>query len=131
LELLHEIPDLKLVFDTGNPVFQLDRSKPEPYPWQDSLAFYHDVKDAIEHVHVKDAKINSMGEVQYCFAGEGEGHVPEILTDLKKRNYDGFIAIEPHMGKVFHQDDMASISKNQYDIYLKYGQRFEYLLTKI
>lgn len=37
LRLVEEVPGLKLIFDTGNPVFQRDRSKPEPTlgktPW--------------------------------------------------------------------------------------------------
>ena len=40
LRLVEEVPGLKLVFDTGNPVFQRDRSKPEPYPWQDPMEFW-------------------------------------------------------------------------------------------
>ena len=131
LELLHEIPDLKLVFDTGNPVFQLDRSKAQPYPWQDSLAFYRDVKDAILHIHIKDAKIDDYGNVQYCFAGEGDGYITEILSDLLRSNYKGFIAIEPHMGKVFHEDNMSSVTKNQYEIYFQYGQKLELLVANL
>ena len=54
LRLLEEVPGLRLVFDTGNPVFQRDRSKPQPYPWQNALEFYHKIKHAIAHVHIKD-----------------------------------------------------------------------------
>jgi sugar phosphate isomerase/epimerase len=32
LELLDKCPGLKLVFDTANPVFNSDRSKPKPWP---------------------------------------------------------------------------------------------------
>lgn len=132
LRLLDEIPELKLVFDTGNPIFQRDRSKKAPHPWQNSLDFYHQVKDAIAHVHIKDAIMRPDDEKpQYTFPGEGAGHVIEIMQDLKKRNYQGFIAIEPHMGKVFHHSDQDDQKTNQYDIYLQYGHRMEQLIEKL
>lgn len=132
LRLLNEVPDLKLVFDTGNPVFQKDRSKEEPYPWQNALEFYHKVKDHIAHVHVKDAIIDSeTGEPKYVFAGEGEAYVIEILTDLVRSDYTGFLAIEPHMGKVFHEDFNSVNGSYEYDIYLEYGRRFEKLVNSI
>ena len=51
LRLVEEIPGLKLVFDTGNPVFQRDRSKPEPFPWQDAFEFWEKVRDHVVHIH--------------------------------------------------------------------------------
>jgi sugar phosphate isomerase/epimerase len=35
-------------------------------------------------------------------AGEGNGHVPEILKDAAATGYDGFLALEPHLGKAEH-----------------------------
>jgi len=132
LRLLDEVPDLKLVFDTGNPVFQRDRSKEEPYPWQNALEFYHKVKDHIAHVHVKDAVIDhDSGVPKYVFAGEGEAYVTEILTDLLGSGYTGFLAIEPHVGKVFHEDFSSADGSYEYDIYLEYGKRFETLVNAI
>lgn len=129
LRLLQEVPDLKLVFDTGNPVFQRDRSKPQPYPWQNALEFYHQVKHAIAHVHIKDGIMHhEEGEPEYTFAGEGQGFTKEIVTDLLSNGYEGFIAIEPHIGKVFHTEDEDSNPQREYDLYLEYGQRFEQLV---
>lgn len=128
LRLLEEVPDLKLIFDTGNPIFQRDRSQPEPYPWQDSLRFYHRVKEAIVHVHIKDAVINDEDEVHYVFAGEGDGYVTEILADLWQSEYEGFVAIEPHVGKVFHEDFKSKDANREYDMYKEYGQKFEQLI---
>ena len=129
LRLLDEIPNLKLVFDTGNPVFQRDRSKPTPYPWQNALEFYHKVKHAIAHVHIKDGIMHQeVGEPEYTFAGEGQGFTKEIVTDLLATNYKGFIAIEPHIGKVFHTKEQTANPQRAYDLYLEYGQRFEQLL---
>jgi sugar phosphate isomerase/epimerase len=124
LRLLEEVPGLQLIFDTGNPIFQRDRSKSEPYPWQDALEFYHSVKHAIVHVHIKDAVMNE-DEVRYVYAGEGDGYITEILTDLQQSGYEGFIAIEPHVGKVFHEDFNSKDANREYDIYREYGQRFE------
>jgi len=132
LRLLDEVPHLKLVFDTGNPVFQRDRSKPEPYPWQNSLEFYHKVKHAIAHVHVKDGIMHaSEGEPEYTFAGEGSAHVEAILEDLLRSGYDGMIAIEPHIAKVFHLKDQNADESRAYNLYVAYGQRFEKLLNEI
>lgn len=132
LRLLDEVPGLQLVFDTGNPVFQRDRSKESPYPWQNAFEFYRKVKHAIAHIHIKDAIMHSEeGEPEYTFAGEGQGYVQEILADLLADSYDGFIAIEPHIGKVFHLKDQAAQPEREYQLYLEYGKRFEKLVNAI
>ena len=130
LRLLEEVPNLKLVFDTGNPVFQRDRSKQPPYPWQNALAFYHKIKHAIAHVHIKDGIMHQEeGDPEYTFAGEGQGFTKEIVADLIANGYTGFIAIEPHIAKVFHSEEQASNPQREYDLYLEYGQRFEQLVA--
>jgi sugar phosphate isomerase/epimerase len=58
LRLIENVPGLRLVFDTGNPVYTDDRSKPKPYPKQSSWEFYEIVKDHISHIHIKDAVWN-------------------------------------------------------------------------
>ena len=129
LKLIEEVPGLRLVFDTGNPVFQRDRSKPKPYPWQNALEFYHKVKHAIAHIHIKDGIMHGeVGDPEYTYAGQGEGHTKAILMDLMANHYNGFIAIEPHIGKVFHASEQESNPQREYDLYLEYGQRFERLL---
>jgi len=47
LKLIENVPGLKLVFDTGNPVYTDDHSKPYPYPKQSSWEFYQIVKNHI------------------------------------------------------------------------------------
>jgi len=132
LRLLAEVPDLKLVFDTGNPVFQRDRSKPPPYPWQNALEFYHIVKHAIAHVHIKDGIMHQEeGEPEYTFAGKGQGFTKEIVADLIASGYDGFIAIEPHVGKVFHTSATESNPEREYNLYLEYGKDFEALVNSV
>ena len=130
LRLLEEVPNLRLVFDTGNPIFQRDRSKSSPYPWQNAWAFYQQVKHAIAHVHIKDAKMyQEEGEPEYTFPGQGDAYLKEILNDLKQSAYDGFIAIEPHVGKVFHLKEQEVDEKQVYQIYLDYGKAFEAFLS--
>lgn len=132
LRLLEEVPGLQLVFDTGNPVFQRDRSQAAPYPWQDAFAFYRKVRPAIAHVHIKDAIMHTQaGEPEYTFAGAGQAQIPAIIQDLLKNGYDGFLAIEPHMGKVFHLEQQESHPEREYQIYLEYGQRFASLVKDI
>lgn len=130
LRLLDEVPDLKLVFDMGNPVTQRDRSKPPEYPWQNSLKFYHDVKHSIVHFHVKDAKrVN--GEIEYTFPGEGDAYVREILWDLKLSGYSGFITIEPHMAKVFHEENDDQADRDSVSLFIDYGKKMKTLIQDL
>lgn len=133
LRLLDAIPDLKLVFDTGNPISQRDRSKQEPFPWQDSWEFYQKVKHAVVHIHVKDAIMEKeSGEPVYKLPGEGNSRLDLILRDLIKDKYDGFIAIEPHLGKVFHlSDDHTINSSHRYNIYQGAGRKLENMVENI
>ena len=132
LRLIEEVPGLKLVFDTGNPVFQRDRSKPEPYPWQDPMEFFHAVKDHIAHVHIKDCLNPPEGSNEperYTYPGEGQAKVPEILAGLKSMNYTGAYAIEPHIATVFHATDEDQVDPMEsYNSYVAYGKAFEKLL---
>ena len=55
LKLLENVPGLKLIFDTGNPVLNFDRSEGDALEkMQDSFVFYSNVKDFIRYVHIKD-----------------------------------------------------------------------------
>lgn len=131
LRLLEEVPGLKLIFDTGNPIFQRDRSKPEPQPWQDPLAFFHLVKESVLHVHIKDANYPVEGEEpMYTFPGQGDARVEAILAELIKSNYQGFVAIEPHIAKVFHNPDENKDEADAYELYIEYGKQFEELVSK-
>jgi sugar phosphate isomerase/epimerase len=90
LRLLENVPGLKLVFDTGNPVFALDRCRPKPYPMQSPWEFYSKVREHIAYVHIKDGYWDhEAGNVVYTYPGEGEGDVRLIVRDLLARGYDG------------------------------------------
>lgn len=134
LRLVEEIPGLKLIFDTGNPVFQKDRSKAEPYPWQNPFEFWQAVRDHVVHIHIKDCEfpVSADVEPEYTMPGEGKAMLREILTDAFARGYDGYIAIEPHVATVFHAPDPTKVDWQQcYDSYVEYGKRFEKLVNEL
>ena len=134
LRLIEEIPGLKLVFDTGNPLFQRDRSKGEPYPWQDPWEFWTKVRDHVVHIHIKDCISPVIDGVEpvYTMPGEGDAKIPEILADAKSRGYDGWIAIEPHVATVFHVKDQSQVDWQQcYDSYVEYGKRMEKVIAAV
>lgn len=125
LRLVEEVPGLKLVFDTGNPIFQKDRSAPEPYPWQDPFDFWQRVRDHVVHIHIKDCRhpVSDLVEPKYTMPGEGDAKISEILTDAFARGYDGYIAIEPHVATVFHAAGAVDWDEC-YRSYVEYGRRF-------
>lgn len=134
LRLIEEVPGLKLIFDTGNPIFQKDRSKAEPYPWQDPFEFWKAVREHVVHIHVKDCKfpVSDDVEPEYTMPGEGEARLREILSDAFSRGYDGYIAIEPHIATVFHAPDPTKVDWQQcYDSYVEYGKRFQKLVSDL
>ena len=133
LELLEKAPGLKLVFDTANPIFNPDRSRPKPWPRQDPWEFWEHVRDQVVHLHVKDATWNpAKNDADYNWPGEGAGRVRDILKDASARGYTGGISIEPHMVVVFH-DAPAKVSNDDATRknFVEYGQRLAQLLQEL
>ena len=137
LKLLDNIksPNFKLIFDTGNPVFNYRWIGEKPYPLQSSWEFYRNVREFITYVHIKDGTAipNADGvtrpDCDFCFAGDGNGDVRAIVIDLLKTGYDGGFSIEPHIASVFHEaDNNADKAELSYNSYVEYGRRFEKLL---
>ena len=148
LRLVEEVPGLKLIFDTGNPVFQRDRScdplalpsvarsegeksSSDSYPWQDAWQFYQAVREHIIHIHIKDCRhpLNDDVEPEYVFPGDGQAYIPAIIDDLKKSDYQGFIAIEPHVGTVFHAKADDVDWAQCYQSYIDYGKAMEKIVS--
>ena len=77
---------VKAVFDPANFV----QCNVKPYPDAYTL-----LENYIVYIHVKDAVYSDHHVVP---AGEGDGKINEILTHLHKKNYNGFLSIEPHLG---------------------------------
>lgn len=154
LRLVEEVPALKLIFDTGNPIFQRDRSsalqdgqrtsiasassaaaegsqgKPTE-SWQDAWQFYQAVREHIIHIHIKDCRnpINDDVEPEYVFPGDGQAYIPAIIDDLKKSDYQGFIAIEPHVATVFHAKADDVDWAQCYQSYIDYGKAMEKIIS--
>ncbi len=133
LELLDKCPGLKWVFDTANPIFNPDRSKPKPWPRQDAWEFWEHVRDHVVHIHVKDAIWNeTKNDGDYKWPGEGHGRVYDILKDALAGGYDAGISIEPHMVVVFHDAQQQSASEDKMrQNYVEYGKRVEEILSEI
>lgn len=132
LRLLENVPGLKLVFDTGNPVFTPDYAKPKPWPRQSSWEFYSHVREHVAYIHIKDGIWHEDSQTQeFTHAGEGHGDVKRILTDLLARGYDGGISIEPHLAVVFHAEKNESKESVMHASYVEYGRRVERLLDSI
>jgi len=130
LDLLDKAPGLKWVFDTANPVFNPDRSKPKPWPRQDPMEFWSHVREHVVHIHVKDATwVPAKNDADYNWPGEGQGKVREILKDAFARGYDGGISIEPHMVVVFHDAQSKSNDQAMRENFVEYGRRLEKLIA--
>ena len=132
LELLEAAPGLRWVWDTGNPLFNADRSKPKPWPRQDPWEFYSRVKPWIVHVHVKDVIWDpASNQETYTWPGEGQGQVRRILKDLLKDDYAGGVSIEPHMAAVFHDPTAkTATAEAQFANYVEYGRRLGRLVEE-
>jgi sugar phosphate isomerase/epimerase len=132
LELLDQVPGLKWVFDTANPVFNADRSQAQPWHKQDPWEFYQQVKHATVHVHIKDARWNpAKNDADYTMPGEGDGAVRAIIKDLLASGYRGAFSIEPHVAVVFHDASVQANAEQQYRSYVDYGRALEKLIAEV
>lgn len=61
---------------------------------QDTLFAYESLHPYIEYVHIKDAVA---GENRIVPAGQGDGHLADILGDLLHSGWRGFLSLEPHL----------------------------------
>lgn len=76
----------KLIFDPANFV----QCGVKTYPHAFDL-----LKDHVVYMHIKDA-LSPSGHV--VPAGQGDGHLQDILRSLSHRGYQGFLSLEPHLG---------------------------------
>jgi len=131
LKMLENVPGLKLVYDTGNPISTDDKSKPKPYPKESSWEFYSHVKEHIVYIHIKDGHFDTAKNDLVCtWPGEGNGDVRRILADLLASGYDGGISIEPHMQVVFHDASIKADPQAMFDNYVEYGRRLMKLVEE-
>ena len=87
VNLFNEIKSdyFKAVFDSAN-FIQCDV---ESYP-----NAYCKLKDYIVYIHVKDAL---KAEHRVVPAGQGDGNIKSLLEELIKKDYKGFLSLEPHL----------------------------------
>ena len=86
LDILKSVdsPKLRAAFDFGNLV----------QVGENTLEAWRLLKPYTIHVHIKDV----IGKEDRAVpAGQGDGHVEEILRDLKQIGYSGFLSLEPHL----------------------------------
>lgn len=62
------------------------------------------VGDLIGYVHIKDAVLSDGHVVP---AGKGDGQLPELLTRLKATDYQGVLALEPHLKVAGHSSGFS------------------------
>ena len=62
---------------------------------QDPVAAWPKLKKWVKDFHIKDATKDGVVRV----AGQGDGHLREILTDAFKEKWAGLLTIEPHLDK--------------------------------
>ena len=124
LEVLENVPGLKLVFDTGNPIFTDDRTKPMPWPKQDVWEFWRAVRDHVVYIHIKHGTMVD-GKMVYAYLDEGPDSSIRVIEDAAARGYDGGISIEPHLLHVFHDPQGNPDPKRCFDGYVEYGRRTE------
>lgn len=78
-------PQLRATFDPANFV----QCGVETYPHA-----YNMLEDDIEYMHIKDAFMETKEVVP---SGSGDGHVKEIIMELEKKGFEGFLSLEPHL----------------------------------
>ncbi len=130
LKMLAAVPDMKLVYDTGNPVFTQEFTSSNPEVMQNAWDFYAKVKAHVVYIHIKDG-VRKDGKTIFTYPGEGDGHVERIVKDLVESGYDGGISIEPHMAQVAHDASLNNQEVNSEEVYLEYGRRMEAMILKL
>ncbi|MBO4220631.1 MAG: sugar phosphate isomerase/epimerase [Clostridia bacterium] len=104
--ILDAFPDrLGCVFDPAN----FGQNRYEAYPHA-----YDILKDRIDYFHIKD--VSESGDI--CPAGEGIGHIPEILADANKKDCTFILTLEPHLW------DFAGLASLEEDAKSVIGRRF-------
>lgn len=131
-QLLDEIPQLMLLFDTANPCLSPDFSKPEPWPNQNPFEFWKLFSSRVKHVHIKDGWLNpATGKEKYCMPGEGPCKLEQLLEAILKDGYQGAFTIEPHIAVVYHDPSVQSSSEQRKVIYIEFARKFETMLSKL
>ena len=90
-----------------------------------------ELKDFVEYIHVKDTKMSDEGHPVFVMAGEGDGYVREVLTEVLKSGYAGGISMEPHLSIVVHDKSVVSTEEMCYNSYIDFAKHCEKMLKEI
>ncbi len=89
-ELHRQAPKIfKLIFDFDN-FNQMG---------QDVRTCWETLRDSVEAIHLKESKRQADGSFQHVPSGQGDGRIPEALTDLAARRWSGPLTLEPHLAR--------------------------------
>jgi sugar phosphate isomerase/epimerase len=80
-------PAVKIVWDPANSIFAGET----PFP-----TGYAAVKPFVAHVHVKDARPTTTGEVEVVVVGGGLANWPAQVAALRADGYNGYLSLETH-----------------------------------
>lgn len=96
-ELMQELSsrNFKCILDFGN-FIQVQQAPYEAYAR---------LKDYIGYIHIKDMAFDEPG---FVVCGCGDGQIKEVLCELLKDGYEGFLTIEPQMVDVHPFEDSYS-----------------------
>ena len=97
-------PALRMAFDPANFVQCGARPMADAWPL---------LSEYVTHVHIKDAiRVDRTGLDPYPApvpgdrlmpsvrpAGQGDGEVPQLIAELDRRGYEGYLTLEPHLGQ--------------------------------
>ena len=117
-------PAFKLLYDLGNTISHGYE------PWK----FFETIRGEFDYIHIKDAKMNPSGgrSKDYAYCGEGDAMLEVILDKIiNKDGYDGVISIEPHVAAIVHLPGAEVSEDEKFRSYIKYGNKFIELLTKV
>lgn len=93
----------KLIFDPANYV----QCGVETYP-----EAFNELKDYVAYYHIKDANASDGKVVP---SGFGDGHISEIISELKLREYKGFLSLEPHLGNFVGFSDLEGEQDHEFE----------------
>lgn len=76
---------------------------------QETTSAFEMMKPYVEYIHIKDAMWDGGKVVP---AGEGDGNVEKILTELLGEGYEGYLSLEPHL---YDFSGLASLENGRED----------------
>lgn len=113
----------KTIFDTGNDSLHHDDGEAT---WR----LYEVCREHMIHVHIKSARPGPDGRYAVCYPDEDPIQA-RVLSDLKARDYDGWVSIEPHLHAQIHAAQEITNEKAARTAWVEYARRLEALVAKV